>query len=66
MKTKPGLLIAFIVSLVFTAACGQKGPLFLPGTPSTIKSMVPEQQPAPVEESEEEEEDDDEQTDNIN
>ncbi len=63
MKTESGLLIAFIICLLFTAACGQKGPLFLPGRPSTIESMVPEQQPAPVEESEE---DDEEQTDNIN
>ena len=63
MKIEPGLLIAFIICLLFTAACGQKGPLFLPGWPTTMESQVPDQQPAPVEESEEE---DEEQTDNIN
>ncbi len=63
MKSKPRTLVAFIISLVITAACGQKGPLFLPGTPSTIQSTVPEQQPTPVEETEK---DDEEQTDNIN
>ena len=61
MKSRPRTLVAFIIGLVFTAACGQKGPLFLPGTPSTIQSTVPEQQPAPVQEDEEE---DEEQTDN--
>ena len=63
MKTKPGLIIAFLLGLVFATACGQKGPLFLPGSPSTINSTVPAQQGAPVEESDEEE---DEQTNNIN
>ena len=58
MQTKPGLLIAFILNLVFVAACGQKGPLFLPGSPSEIQSVVREQQPV-VEESEQDDEDED-------
>ena len=69
MKTQPGLLIAFIISLAFVAACGQQGPLFLPGSPSEIQSAVQEQQAAPAEESEEEDDEDDEddeQTNNIN
>ncbi len=65
MKTKPALLIAFIMCFVLTAACGQKAALYLPGRSSTIESMMPEQQPAPVEESEEKD-DDEEQTDNTN
>ncbi len=66
MKTKPGLLLAFIISLAFVAACGQKGQLFLPGSPSEIQTAVQEQQPA-VEESEEDDEDkDEEQTNHIN
>jgi len=66
MKTKPGLLIAFILCLAFVAACGQKGKLFLPGSPSEIQSAMQEQQPA-VEASEEDDEDEDEeQTDPIN
>ena len=67
MKTQPGLLIAFIISLAFVAACGQQGPLFLPGSPSEIQSAVQEQQAAPAEASEEEDDDEnDEQTNNIN
>jgi len=64
MKTKSELLIAFIISLAFVAACGQKGPLFLPGSPSQIEPERADPQAAPVEESEED--DDEEQTDNIN
>ncbi len=69
MKTQPELFIAFIISLAFVAACGQQGPLFLPGSPSEIQSAVQEQQAAPAEESEEnddEDDEDDEQTNNIN
>ena len=69
MNTQPGLLIAFIISLAFVAACGQQGPLFLPGSPSEIQSAVQEQQTAPAEGSEEDDEEDvedDEQTNNIN
>jgi predicted small lipoprotein YifL len=71
MKTQPGLLIAFIISLAFVAACGQQGPLFLPGSPSEIQSAVQEQQAA-AEASEQEDDEDDEddedneQTNNIN
>jgi predicted small lipoprotein YifL len=65
MKTQLGLLIAFILSLAFVAACGQQGPLFLPGSPSEIQSAVQEQQAA-SEEDDEDDEDDDEQTNNIN
>jgi len=54
MKNKPLILIASLFGVVLLAACGQKGPLFLPGTPSTISTPVPAQQPAPVEESAEE------------
>ena len=67
METRPGLLIAFIISLALVAACGQKGQLFLPGSPSEIQSAVQEQQQPAVEESEEDDEDkDEEQTNHIN
>ncbi len=65
MKTQPGLLIAFILSLAFVAACGQQGALFLPGSPSEVQSAVQEQQAATAEASEDDDEDD-EQTNNIN
>jgi len=51
MKNKPAILFAYLFSTVLVAACGQKGPLFIPGTPSTISTPVPGQQPAPVEET---------------
>jgi len=63
MKTSLGLLIVFIISLSFVAACGQKGPLFLPGSPSQMAPERVDPQNMPVQESEE---DDEEQTDNIN
>ena len=63
MKTKLNLLIAFLICLVFTAACGQKGPLFLPGSPSQMAPERVDPQTAPVQGSEEE---DEEQTYNIN
>jgi len=48
------LLTSFIV-----AGCGQKGPLFLPGDPSTIRTITPEQN---TEQSEERDEDDEDET----
>ncbi len=49
-------LIACIVALIgFMAltACGQKGPLYLPGNPSEVQSEVPRQEPPKEEEDEE-------------
>jgi predicted small lipoprotein YifL len=66
MKTELRLLIAFITCLFFSVACGQKGPLFLPGSPSTIQTTISDQQPAPVEEFEDDEDDEEEKTNNIN
>jgi len=62
MNNKPAKHFAFMFCLALLAACGQKGPLFLPGAPSTISSAVPGQPPAPAEDSEE---DSEEQADNI-
>ena len=64
MNSKPAKLFAVMFCFALLAACGQKGPLFLPGVPSTISSPVPGQPPAPapVEDSEE---DSKEQADNI-
>ena len=50
VKSIAGLLIA----LVLIAGCGQKGPLFLPGTPTEIRS-VPEQEQVQVDPDDEEE-----------
>ncbi len=48
-------LAAIILLLLFAAACGQKGPRYLPGNPSEIRTDVPRQDR--VEEETEEEED---------
>ena len=52
-------LVIFLFSLLLIAACGQKGPLFLPGDTNQISTSMPDQQqPLPVEEEEEDDEDD--------
>ncbi len=45
-------LTAIILFLLFAAGCGQKGPLYLPGNPSEIRSEVPRQDPADREDEE--------------
>ena len=47
-------LVMFLF-LLFTAGCGQKGPLYLPGNPSEIKTDVPRQDSSQNEQAEEEE-----------
>jgi predicted small lipoprotein YifL len=54
-------LILLLLSLMFVAACGQTGPLFLPGDPSAIRTTTPPQQ-----QSEESEQDDEDETPNTN
>ena len=49
--------LALLLALLFAAGCGQKGPLYLPGDPSTIKTDVPRQdENQTVEDDDEEEE----------
>jgi predicted small lipoprotein YifL len=53
---------ALLVLLMLISACGQKGPLFLPGDPSQIQTDVPAQSGSSAEENEDtsdEDEDDD-------
>jgi len=56
MQNSVRLLVSVLLSLAFLAACGQKGPLFLPGNPSQMRS-VPQQQEAVEEETEDDDED---------
>lgn len=63
MKIETKSLLGLFAFVVLISACGQQGPLYLPGQASTLESMAPGQQPATTEESEEDAE---EQTDNIN
>ena len=47
--------VAFSLSFLLLAACGQKGPLFLPGNPSQIQTDIPPQAPVTGVEDEEDE-----------
>ena len=54
---KSHYILALILCLLIVAGCGQKGPLYLPGDPSEMKTDVPPQnQPLPEEDDEDEEE----------
>ena len=44
-----------LLALMFLAGCGQSGPLFVPGDPSTVEPQPQPQQQAPREEDEDEE-----------
>lgn len=69
MRVETKFLLVLLASSFAVVACGQKGPLYLPGRSSTFESMVPEQQPQPDDASAQDasdEDDDDQQTDNIN
>ena len=48
---------AVLFALVFVAACGQKGPLYLPGNPSEMKTEVPANDPEKVDIEDDEEDD---------
>ncbi len=48
--------LASFLALLFAAGCGQKGPLYLPGDPSEIKTDVPRQDESQTEENDEDEE----------
>ncbi len=49
LRQVPALLLVFLCA----TGCGQKGPLYLPGDPSTIKTDVPNQDQSQTEEDEE-------------
>jgi predicted small lipoprotein YifL len=55
--------LALVLGLLFAAGCGQKGPLYLPGDPSQIKTEVP---PQDQNQTEEDEDDDDEESQDEN
>ena len=50
--------VALILGLFWLAACGQKGPLYLPGDPSQIQTDIPRQEQV-IEIPDEDEEDED-------
>jgi len=53
MKLRLLVSIATLFSAITITACGQKGPLFLPGNPSEVQSEVPPQDQPQNEEDEE-------------
>ena len=46
-----------LLALMFLAGCGQSGPLFVPGDPSTVQQQ-PQQQPAAEDEEDDEDDED--------
>jgi predicted small lipoprotein YifL len=42
-------MLLTLCGLFLLGACGQEGPLYLPGTPSEIQTTVPQQGDAPQE-----------------
>lgn len=58
MHNSVKFVVLVLLSLACLAACGQKGPLFLPGDPNEIRSTVPLQQPAGQPGESEDDEDD--------
>jgi len=55
MQNSIKLIAGLLLALALIAGCGQKGPLFLPGTPTEIRS-VPEQEQIEADRDDEEEE----------
>lgn len=46
-----------LLSTFVVAGCGQKGPLFLPGDPSAVRTTMPQQTTQPAEDRDEDDED---------
>ena len=57
LRTLNRIVLLLLAGLV-VAGCGQKGPLYLPGDPSTIYSAPPQQNNATAEDDEDDDEDD--------
>ena len=53
MKKLLLVCLSALFSVIAIAACGQKGPLFLPGNPSEVQTEVPRQE-QPEDENDEE------------
>lgn len=62
MKNHLIRFVCALVSVFILAACGQKGPLFLPGDPNAIRTTTPQQNGQQLEEQSEDDEDDEDET----
>lgn len=49
MSDRLRFMLLTLCGLFLLGACGQEGPLYLPGTPSEIQTTVPQQGDAPQE-----------------
>lgn len=61
MKTKSAVILTSLAGLFLVSACGQEGPLYLPGEPSSRSSTIPKQEEAPSKTEEEKKEQQDNQ-----
>lgn len=43
MRSQMKVNIILLLSLLYVAACGQKGPLFLPGNTNEVSTSIPKQ-----------------------
>lgn len=55
MRSRIPARAALLGLLLFAAACGQKGPLYLPGDPDEGRIVIPGTEPEQEEESDEDE-----------
>ena len=55
MRTRLLAIVALLLSAGLVAGCGQKGPLYLPGSPSEVQSVTGQPQPQPPPEEDEDE-----------
>lgn len=55
METRCAKMSALLLVVCTTAACGQRGPLMLPGDPGSVQTEMP-RLPAPVENAEDDDE----------
>ena len=57
-------MIILLIAFALLSACGQKGPLFLPGNPSTLQTIpTAEQMQQEIEAKDEDEDEDDDDDD---
>jgi predicted small lipoprotein YifL len=66
MRNPFGSIILLMLTFVFLSACGQKGPLFLPGNPSSLQSIPSAEELQQLPEEDDDDKDEDEEDPAIN
>jgi predicted small lipoprotein YifL len=59
-------IIILVLSIAFLSACGQKGPLFLPGNPSSLREIPSTDEQRDVSDEEDDEEKEEQKDPNSN